>query len=392
MTRRPRDRRQQIIASAARQFREFGYHNVGITGIAEAVGITSGALYRHFGGKQELLLATVENTLDQLQVAWSQPDATLDCLLDATCALASTGPQVGALWAREIAHLPEERQRELRGRLRTATEPLRAALAVQRPELSRDAVDLLIWAMMGVISSPAYYTARLEPSALHQCLLDACRAVVMTPQIEPGEQAADIADLPDVLLPASRREAILIAASRLFSARGFQAVGVDDIGAAAGITGATVYHHFPNKAAILSAAANRVVAAMMLDLSRALDSSQTAAEALDKVLRFYVRINVEHVREMRSLQNEAINLPEADRQLLGERRADFIAEWVALLTADRTDLSVDEAQAVVLAASTSISALMGIPHIRRRRDIGSELVLIGEAILGLRGAGDAPTA
>ena len=48
--RRPRDRRQQILAAAAERFRASGYHNVGMTEIADAVGVAGPAMYRHVGG------------------------------------------------------------------------------------------------------------------------------------------------------------------------------------------------------------------------------------------------------------------------------------------------------------------------------------------------------
>ncbi|GAB1512587.1 TetR/AcrR family transcriptional regulator [Actinophytocola sp. KF-1] len=47
--RQPRDRKTQIIAVAADHFYRLGYHNVGTEDVASTVGITAGALYRHFG-------------------------------------------------------------------------------------------------------------------------------------------------------------------------------------------------------------------------------------------------------------------------------------------------------------------------------------------------------
>ncbi len=51
-TLRPRNRKAQIITVAREQFGRSGYHNVSMEGIASAVGITAGALYRHFPNKQ----------------------------------------------------------------------------------------------------------------------------------------------------------------------------------------------------------------------------------------------------------------------------------------------------------------------------------------------------
>lgn len=50
----------------------------------------------------------------------------------------------------------------------------------------------------------------------------------------------------------TRREQILQEAARLFAERGFHGVGVDEIGAAVGISGPGLYRHFPGKDAMLA--------------------------------------------------------------------------------------------------------------------------------------------
>src|SRR6478736_4561241 len=50
----------------------------------------------------------------------------------------------------------------------------------------------------------------------------------------------------------SRREQILQAAAQLFAERGARAVGVDDVGAAVGVTGPAIYRHFASKDAMLA--------------------------------------------------------------------------------------------------------------------------------------------
>jgi AcrR family transcriptional regulator len=51
----------------------------------------------------------------------------------------------------------------------------------------------------------------------------------------------------------TRRDEILAAAAELFAAHGYAAVGIDEIGARAGVTGPAVYRYFPSKEAILTA-------------------------------------------------------------------------------------------------------------------------------------------
>ena len=50
----------------------------------------------------------------------------------------------------------------------------------------------------------------------------------------------------------TRREQILTAAAGKFARHGFRGVGIDDIGAAVGITGPALYRHFRNKDAMLA--------------------------------------------------------------------------------------------------------------------------------------------
>ena len=44
-----------------------------------------------------------------------------------------------------------------------------------------------------------------------------------------------------------RHEQLLDATAELVAARGFHAVGIADIGAAAGVSGSAIYRHFRNK-------------------------------------------------------------------------------------------------------------------------------------------------
>ncbi|EUA33105.1 bacterial regulatory s, tetR family protein [Mycobacterium xenopi 4042] len=52
-------------------------------------------------------------------------------------------------------------------------------------------------------------------------------------------------------LKSDRRSQLLAAAERLFAERGFLAVRLEDIGAAAGVSGPAIYRHFPNKESLL---------------------------------------------------------------------------------------------------------------------------------------------
>jgi AcrR family transcriptional regulator len=64
--RRDPDRRQRILDAAADLVAARGYHEVGMTDIGAAAGITGSAIYRHFDGKSGVLVTMFERVIDEL--------------------------------------------------------------------------------------------------------------------------------------------------------------------------------------------------------------------------------------------------------------------------------------------------------------------------------------
>lgn len=145
----------------------------------------------------------------------------------------------------------------------------------------------------------------------------------------------------------ARRVRILEAAVDLFGRRGFHAVGVDEIGAASGITGPGVYRHFPSKQALLVALFDRVCD-RLLDGARAiLDSCGHSGEALEALVRFHVSFALDDRRLIAVYLQEEQNLPEADRRRLRRRQRLYVEEWAQALAERRPDLGDAEVRAVV---------------------------------------------
>ncbi|MEU3607640.1 TetR/AcrR family transcriptional regulator [Streptomyces sp. NPDC035033] len=391
-TTRPRDRKQQIIAAASEQFRASGFHNVGISDIAEAVGISGPALYRHFRGKQELLYATLVDAIDKNTAAFQGDHGDLSGMLDAVAAPMLERRHAGVLWERELTHLPREQRRELRARYVATIEPLRAAIAASRPDLPPVGVELLLRAVIAVFATMSQHVGKVEPARVRRLMTDVAAAVCGFDGL-----AALVADTGAEgtrpvargrLLPVSRREAVLTVATRLFAERGYEAVGMEDIAtAAAGMAGPSLYHHFAGKSAILVAALTRCLEAMLFDLSAALEYAEEPGEALDAALGSFVRISLQHGDAMRALLHEIVNVPAEERQNVRRMQHDYVAEWTALVTGHRPELSAPEAELLVHAAHSLVNTLSRDGEIWTRAARRDEIVALGRVVLGLPSGG-----
>jgi AcrR family transcriptional regulator len=189
---------------------------------------------------------------------------------------------------------------------------------------------------------------------------------------------------PHVRIRDPKRKArILAAAADLVARRGFHAVSIAEIGAAAGITGSGVYRHFESKSAVLVALFDRVIDELLRDEQEILDSTVDLTHALDRLIAGQVQFVVGDRELAQVYYNEINNLPDEDRRRLRRKQRLYLEEWVYLVNELRADLTDADARTVVHAAVGAIQSTLfhntGVAEDRLR------LVLTGaaRAILGI---------
>jgi AcrR family transcriptional regulator len=357
---RPKNRRAQIAMAAAELFCAHGYHGVGIDEIAASVGISGPAVYRHFPTKYAILVEATRNLVDASLTATKPPPGAgdpaerLDTVLAALAALAVERRRVGGLYQWEGRYLAPEHRAEFRAGLATLVGRLARPLRRLRPDLPAAGADSLARAALSAFGSVATHRAPLPKGRAEQTLCRAARAVLAAEPMAPRGRAvpADASPGPD---PTSRRELVLARALPLFRRLGYHAVGVDDIGRAAGINASSVYRYFPSKADLLAAAYYRASERLAAVAEAALAGAGAPADALDRLLASYVGFVFEESDLVSVYLAENNNLPERDRHDLRKTQRLHVEDWVRLLTGVRAGLPAAEARLLVHAAFTLIS-------------------------------------
>jgi AcrR family transcriptional regulator len=145
----------------------------------------------------------------------------------------------------------------------------------------------------------------------------------------------------------NRRDLILDEAVRLFREQGYAATGIDDIGAAAGISGPGVYRHFASKQDILAEAIREGTDHILTDARVILEQRAGAAERLEALTDNLVSAVVEHPDLVAVLMQEEHNLEPGARRARNRAYGVYLGDWVEVLAELRPDLPDAEARTAV---------------------------------------------
>jgi AcrR family transcriptional regulator len=202
-------------------------------------------------------------------------------------------------------------------------------------------------------------------------------------EIVPG---GDAGGRPRRRRDPARKDRILTAAADLVARHGYHAVGMADIGAAAGIVGSGIYRHFPSKSALLAALLSTVMDEMERTAAAIVTGSAGDREAVEGLVANHVRIAIEQRRLLQVYYREAHNLPEEDLRRLRRAQRHYVEEWVVVLAPLRRDLSDAEVRLTVHAAVGTTQAVLfhhsGLPARRLTELLGR----MGLDCLGIGGA------
>ncbi len=190
----------------------------------------------------------------------------------------------------------------------------------------------------------------------------------------PAPAGAVAADGPAL----TRREQILAAAAELFARFGFHGVGIDDIGAAVGVSGPALYRHFRSKDAMLGEMLTGI-SHKLLDGGRARAAEAGAPNrALDALVGWHVEFALTNPALITVHMRDLDSLPEGDHRRVRELQRSYVEVWVSALRAVRDDLDEHSARACAHAVLGLINSTPYSAHL----DIDAMTALLHRMALG----------
>lgn len=166
---------------------------------------------------------------------------------------------------------------------------------------------------------------------------------------QPTAQAGRVRD-------PERGAKILESAVELFATRGFHAVGMSEIGQAAGIVGSGIYRHFDSKYAVLVALLDDVMARLLSSADDIVAAHTDSASTMHKLVGTQIDFCLDNRRHVQLYRQEIDALQPDDLRRLRRMQRRYNEEWIATLLELRPDLDDARARVLVHAAIGAIQS------------------------------------
>lgn len=158
---------------------------------------------------------------------------------------------------------------------------------------------------------------------------------------------------------SDRRSQLIAAAERLVAERGFLAVRLEDIGAAAGVSGPAIYRHFPNKEALLVELLVGISTRLLAGATDVVERASSPAVALDGLIDFHLDFAFGESDLIRIQDRDLGHLPASAKRQVRKAQRQYVEIWVDVQR--QLDAALDEADARLMAHAV-FGLINSTPH------------------------------
>jgi AcrR family transcriptional regulator len=158
---------------------------------------------------------------------------------------------------------------------------------------------------------------------------------------------------------SDRRSQLIAAAERLVAERGYLAVRLEDIGAAAGVSGPAIYRHFPNKEALLVELLVGISTRLLAGATDVVARADDPSTALDGLIDFHLDFALGESDLIRIQDRDLGHLPPTAKRQVRKSQRQYVEIWVDVLR--QLDGTLSEADARLMAHAV-FGLLNSTPH------------------------------
>jgi len=359
--------REALLRAGETVFSERGYHAGSVAEICQRAGLANGTFYRYFANKEEIFAALVERLQTamraRIESAADRPGSCRQALIRAYRSAVAFAGEETALY--RVGRSAESMQMGIHRHFRQG---LAAALrqiiqtGIQIGDLRPIDPDVAAVAVLGIIEFAVMRYVLWEPGSVDEGVLQTLDSLILhgfdtgKPAVEPGAlRVAPAADEEPVPVEGAEatRQALLVAAERLFGEAGFYQTAISGITYLAGVAQGTFYLHFPSKVAVFVELVREINERFRREERRALAGLDDRRDIEREGFRTFFRFIHAHRGAYRILREAELVEPQTGRWYYERLAAGYMRGLRR---------GMDRGEIRVLALEPLAYALLGIGH------------------------------
>jgi TetR/AcrR family transcriptional regulator, cholesterol catabolism regulator len=173
---------------------------------------------------------------------------------------------------------------------------------------------------------------------------------------------------------ASRKEAIQKTAALLFRQKGYTATSMRHLAEGIGIEAASLYNHISSKEELLRGICFEVADAFITHMDSVENSSLTPTAQLEELIRFHIRMRLDHFDEVVVNNSEWQHLKEPYQAQFVQLRRNYQKRWEAIIEKGIEQKLLKPLNPYIIVL-TILAAVRGVEYWHRsKRSISAETV------------------
>ena len=167
------------------------------------------------------------------------------------------------------------------------------------------------------------------------------------------------------------RQRLLENGAALFAAKGFHGVGVEELGISVGLTGPSIYRHFPSKSALLAEMLITVSQSLLDGAKEVLTQNLNPDQALSAFIERHIDFAISHPDLIRVHERDFGSLEEEDARLLRRLQRRYVELWVDQIQLARPAESLESARTMAHAIFGLLNSTPRMRSTQQRSEVAT---------------------
>jgi AcrR family transcriptional regulator len=177
------------------------------------------------------------------------------------------------------------------------------------------------------------------------------------------------------------RERLLESGAALFAAKGFNGVGVEELGESVGLTGPSMYRHFRTKSALLGEMLITVSKSLLEGATEVIEENLDPQQTLSALIERHVEFALSYPDLIRVHERDFSNLEEDDARQVRRLQRRYVELWVDQIQLVRRNETPETARTMAHAVFGLLNSTPRLRSNQRRNEVAALMLGLAQRAL-----------